>query len=255
MRQARSNRVGAVNEDIVPQFSGKFLERRFVGLKRRGKEHDLGGLHTGEETRMLCGSFSFHRDRGALILPLLPPVLVMFTQGSDKADLLDAALRLMIAEAASQQPGSALVLSRMVETLFVQVLRSWLSASSQPPADLGNWLIALKDERVGRALSAIHARPEHPWTVTKLATLAGMSRSAFATFFARAVGAAPLAYVKRWRMNLSAGFLEDGATLEEVAAKVGYESASSFGKAFKTVMGVAPGDWRRQYASSKQAAA
>ncbi len=207
---------------------------------------------SGEETRMLCGSFSFHRDREPLILKLLPSVLVMFVQESDKADLLHTILRLMMMEAASQQPGSALVLSRMVETLFVQILRSWLSESGRHPEGLGNWLTALRDERIGRALGAIHARPDHPWTVLSLATLAGMSRSAFAAFFARSVGETPLTYVKRWRMNLAAGCLEDGKTLEEIAEKVGYDSASSFGKAFKTVMGIAPGDWRRQYGAHKK---
>lgn len=136
----------------------------------------------------------------------------------------------------------------MVETLFVQVLRSWLATSGQTPSDVGNWLIALKDERSGHAWSAIHARPDHPWTVAELAALAGTSRSAFAALFARTVGAAPLTDLTRWRMNLSAGYLEDGQTLKEVAEKVGCESGASYGKAFKAVMGVAPGEWRRKHA-------
>lgn len=250
---------------ILPHGSGHWLYdkpnqasapiRQVVGTSSAGHACALvqhGG--TGEETRMLCGSFSFRPDREALVLPLLPPVLVMFAPGSDPSDPLGAALRLMMVEATTQQPGSALVLSRMVETLFVHVLRFWLATSGQPTGHMGNWLLALRNERAGRALNAIHARPDHPWTVAELAALAGASRSAFAALFAKATGAAPLAYLKRWRINLSAGYLEEGRSLKEAAEKVGYASAASYAKAFRAVMGVAPGDWRRQHATEQQIA-
>jgi AraC-like DNA-binding protein len=53
-------------------------------------------------------------------------------------------------------------------------------------------------------------------------------------------------YLTQWRMQLAAGFLQDtSAKVVDVALQVGYESEAAFSRAFKRVVGVAPGAWRR----------
>jgi AraC-like DNA-binding protein len=54
-------------------------------------------------------------------------------------------------------------------------------------------------------------------------------------------------YIARWRMQLALSSLRDeGATVGEVAVRLGYSSEAAFARAFKRVMGFAPGAARRQ---------
>jgi AraC-like DNA-binding protein len=203
----------------------------------------------GEQTRMICGSFQFRASRENLILAVLPKVMIQFCHTEDTQSRAEAALRFIAAEASQQLPGAEIVLSRMVEILFVQVLRHWLE--TQREGTLAHWLAALRDDRVAQALSALHGRPEHPWTVSELAKCAHMSRSPFAARFKELVNEPPLTYLKRWRMNLATGLLEDGSLgLKQIASSVGYQSEASFSKAYKEITGFSPGQWRKQYALS-----
>jgi AraC-like DNA-binding protein len=200
----------------------------------------------GEQTQMLCGSFQFRAGRENIILTVLPKVMIQFCHTEDSQSRVEAALRFIATEAGQQQPGAEIVLSRMVEILFVQVLRHWLE--TQGEGAIAHWLTALRDDRVAQALSALHAHPERPWTVAELAARAHMSRSPFAARFKELVNEPPLTYLKRWRMNLATGLLEgNNLGLKEIATSVGYQSEASFGKAYKEITGFSPGQWRRQH--------
>jgi len=150
----------------------------------------------GEQTQMLCGSFQFRPGRENLILSVLPKVMIQFFRGGDSQLPVEAALRFIAAEAGQQRPGAEIVLSRMVEILFVQVLRHWLD--TQKERTLAHWLTALRDDRVAQALGALHAHPERPWTVAELAARAHMSRSPFAARFKQLVNEPPLARFSRF---------------------------------------------------------
>jgi AraC-like DNA-binding protein len=127
--------------------------------------------------------------------------------------------------------------------MFVEVVREHLEAA---PAAGPGWLAGLRDPHVGRALSALHGRPAHPWSLDEVARAAGLSRSALAERFTRLVGDAPMAYLARWRMQLAARLLEDeAATVARVAGEVGYASEAAFSRAFKKIVGVPPAEWRR----------
>ena len=93
----------------------------------------------------------------------------------------------------------------------------------------------------------MHEQPEHPWTVSELASQARWSRSPFAARFTALVGEPPLAYLTRWRMQVAAGLLlRETLSIGEVASRVGYESEPAFNKAFKRATGITPGAFRRQ---------
>jgi transcriptional regulator GlxA family with amidase domain len=75
-----------------------------------------------------------------------------------------------------------------------------------------------------------------------------VSRSAFALRFKELVGESPLEYLTRWRMHQASRWLRDGKSkLLEVAKQVGYDSDGAFNKAFKRVLGVTPGEFRRSH--------
>jgi AraC-like DNA-binding protein len=87
--------------------------------------------------------------------------------------------------------------------------------------------------------------------VAALASEAGMSRSAFAQRFKELVGGAPLEYLTRRRMHRASYLLrESGHKVADVAQSVGYDSDGAFHKAFKRILGVAPGEYRRAATAS-----
>jgi len=97
------------------------------------------------------------------------------------------------------------------------------------------------------ALSSIHEAPARAWSLQQLARSAGMSRTAFAQAFKRAVGQSPMGYLSDWRMTLAANKLKrPGATIAEVAPQTGYKSESAFSTAFKRHWGSSPREFVRR---------
>jgi AraC-like DNA-binding protein len=204
-----------------------------------GEELHLGCGEPG--TRILCASY---RQDPAITLPLLallPDLLHIPAVRASAA--LGNTLRLLAQEIAEPAPGSAAVLNRIVDILFVQVLRTWLTAS--PAARDPSWLAALTDPVVGPALAVLHTRPGHDWTVASLAAATGVSRATLARRFPVAVGETPAAYLTRWRMDLAAQRLRDGDdTVSAIARTLGYTSEYAFSRAFTRARGVPPGRYR-----------
>ncbi len=102
-----------------------------------------------------------------------------------------------------------------------------------------------RDDVVGRALSLLHGRPGHPWTLEELARAAVSSRSNLAKRFAELVGQPPMQYLARWRIQVAANLLaQSAAKVATIGSEVGYDSEAAFSRAFKKETGVAPGAWR-----------
>jgi AraC-like DNA-binding protein len=134
------------------------------------------------------------------------------------------------------------VLTRLAELMFIEVLRRYLDGL--PPGQTG-WLAGVRDEVVGRALSLLHGRPGHPWTLADLAREAASSRSSLARRFAMLVGQPPMQYLTQWRMQVAANLLaQSSAKVATIGATVGYDSEAAFSRAFKKATGLAPGAWR-----------
>jgi AraC-like DNA-binding protein len=99
----------------------------------------------------------------------------------------------------------------------------------------------------GKALSLMHAKPAHDWTIEDLASDVGLSRSALAERFADLLGMPPMQYLAKWRMQVASGLLSGGsANMAAIAAEVGYGSEAAFSRAFKKLVGVPPSAWRRR---------
>jgi len=188
------------------------------------------------------GHFALTGGPAQMILESLPPI-VHIRRESDKA-AMRWSLERMREELRNAQPGSSLIAQQLAYMMLVQALRLHLAdtASATP-----GWLSALSDKHMSLAITTIHNDPGHPWTLQSLAERVGMSRSVFALRFREIVGATPMDYLTRWRMFLGADRLRNTTDgLSVIAASLGYESESAFGKAFRRVMGCAP----RQYARS-----
>ena len=166
------------------------------------------------------------------------------------SEMIHTFLNCALAEARSHRSGGEVVLARLSELMFVEAIRGFVE--SLETSQLG-WLSGLRDELVGRALSAIHARPAHPWRLDELARHAGASRSVLAERFTAYVSVPPMQYLAQWRMQLASTLLAGPATLAQIADQVGYGSEAAFSRAFKKIVGVAPATWRatRAAASAK----
>ena len=84
------------------------------------------------------------------------------------------------------------VANRLVDVLFLHAVRSFLDESAET-GDSG-WLAAIRDQQIGRALTAIHRDPHRSWTVESLARHVAMSRTTFAAKFRDLVGEPPQHY-------------------------------------------------------------
>lgn len=235
----------ASNPRLIPQD----------GIAAFDWEHSDMAHHGGSETLLLAGSFVFEAIYIRLLLDTLPSFLLI-----PSGDLAAAALRDLLAvldrEIRVGQIGTSLVTQRLAEVLLVQVLRGYAARSGDPRC---GWIAAAADPQIGAALNLMHADIAHRWTVADLARAVGMSRSAFAFAFKQKVGAPPLDYLLRWRMEVARDALRRGETVAMVAARVGYASESAFGNAFKRIHGTAPKrywsstDAQEHYASSEPA--
>ncbi len=216
------------------------LEREQLGERYEILRHGGGG----ERIDMVCGAVRFDHPVARELLSVLPRILT-FDPGTSPAQLewVRATLRLMALEADGLRPGGETVITRLSDVLVVQALRAWLESD---PAARSGWLGALQDPQIGRAVALIHRQPSRGWTVASLAGEIAMSRSAFAARFTELVGEPAMSYVTRWRMHLAARALRDeGATVAELARRLGYRSEAAFARAFKRVMGSPPGAVRR----------
>jgi AraC-like DNA-binding protein len=187
------------------------------------------------------------------LLNALPSVVHVRGDHGAPASWLETTLQFISSEMHSGEPGASTVVNRLVDVLFVQAIRTFLV---QSPRAGGNWLRALVDPQIGRALALIHEQPDAPWTVQMLAERVAMSRSAFSARFRELVEEPPLTYLTRWRMARAARMLHmTRESVGVIASRVGYEAEAAFSKAFKRWNGVAPGEFRRRLPHDGQARA
>ena len=189
------------------------------------------------DVRLLGGYFVFDSPDAALLVSLLPAVL--HVRGANRLTVL---VRLVGEESGERKPGRDLVLTRLVEVLLIEALRS-ASGEHAPPG----LLRGLADPRLAPAIRLMHDRLGHSWTVEQLAKRAALSRSAFYERFTRIVGVTPMEYLLAWRMAIAKNLLRHhDVGLAEVAERVGYGSASTFSTAFSRHVGQPPGRYARE---------
>jgi AraC-like DNA-binding protein len=201
----------------------------------------VGG--TGASSQIVGGFFGFEGSSVPAIISALPTVVHIPRGDAGTPPWLAAISHFLVGEARKPDPGSSLMISRLIDLLVIRALRSWASTHSHRTG----WLAGLGDERISRALTAMHADPFRRWTVNDLAEVALMSRSIFAQRFAATVGDPPLHYLARWRLTIAADLLRSGnMKVTEAAQRIGYASDAAFSRAFKAHFGYAPSEARGQ---------
>lgn len=189
-----------------------------------------------EVTRMVAGHFEFDPVNAGLLASLLSPVVHLPAGQRGEREFLSQVLTMIEAEATSDGPGREAVISRLLEIMLIELLRTPQLAASRR-----GMLSGLTDPPIATALRAFHSDIQVPWSVAKMAAEAGLSRSAFSDRFTSVVGEPAMTYVLNWRMAVARDALAAGRkTVAQVAAATGYGSVSAFSTAFSRVVGVPP---------------
>jgi AraC-like DNA-binding protein len=227
------------SEPGVPAPGVLELDREHPSERYEVLRHGGGG----SPTVLVCGAVRFDHPAARSLVGILPPTIHIEASDTPRATWMQSVFGLIAAEAREFRPGGEAVITRLSDVLVIQAIRAWIEAS--PSARTG-WLGALHDPQIGRALTLIHRDPARAWTVATLATELAMSRSAFAARFTELVGEPVMHYVTRWRMHVAQHALEtEGATVAQLADRLGYRSEAAFARAFKRVVGMPPGAVRR----------
>jgi len=185
---------------------------------------------------LVCGHIDFGSTLGNPILRGLPALLAVPLAAMVG---VKAALALLFDEAFAQRDGRGAALDRLVEFFLILLLRHAIDRRLIE----GGVLAALADARLGKAMMAMHERPEHGWSIDELAQAAGMSRARFAAHFRTTVGAAPLDYLTDWRVSVAQTLLKRGKLLKAVAPAVGYSSPIALARVFTRKVGMSPVEW------------
>lgn len=214
-----------------------------VVLLVRGAAHQIDAAGS---TTLLAGAIGGSRCPITSLWSGEPDVIHLDAQAVAEVSALRPLTSLLVAELRTPQAGLEPMTAGLFDALLVAILRGTTRARHG-----SSWLRGLDDPLAAPALQAIHRAPDAAWTLDRLAKISGVSRSLFARRFSECVGESPMAYVRRWRMSLAARLLvsDRDRPLESVARDVGYTSQFAFSRAFKQVLGQAPGRFRRQRTS------
>lgn len=203
-----------------------------------GDGHVRIGATTGPaEFLMNVGHCEFDTPDKQLIVALLPNEILV--KGQQRFVTL---LELLLNESQARRPGREVVLMRLLQLLLVESLRSHDCLSGT-----AGILRGLQHEKIAIALHLIHEKPDIDWQIAQLASHCAMSRSSFFAIFNETVGMPPMQYLLFWRMSLARkALLSSTDKIEQIAFRIGYQSASAFNVAFTKYVGMPPGVFRRQ---------
>ncbi|MCZ6882716.1 MAG: AraC family transcriptional regulator [Gammaproteobacteria bacterium] len=192
---------------------------------------------------LFCVSYRLDGDMAQPFFSLLPEFIHISADVIHNNPQLDRLLQIIVSENKIEQIGHSVVASRLIDVLLVYIIRHWVGS---PETISYSWVTALQNPKLGPAIELIHKYPGKKLDVNKLAETVFMSRSAFSKRFSESTGCSPGIYLVRWRMDLAAKYLrETQSSIQKIASEVGYESETSFSKAFKKYRSVSPVQYRK----------
>ncbi|MFK5983964.1 MAG: AraC family transcriptional regulator [Pseudomonadota bacterium] len=194
-------------------------------------------------TSLICGIFLLHDTKLNPLIATLPATLKLKINSSNEHPRIYGVINLILNEFIIAAGSNNFVIERYLEILCAEIIRTHIDTL---PEQTTGWLSALKDPIIGHVLEEIHLDPAENWSVKTLAQKVAMSPSRFAARFVETVGEPPMIYITKWRIYIASRYLKENNSIEQIASDVGYESISSFGRAFKRHMGISPAAWRSE---------
>lgn len=220
------------------------------------------GFMTTQAIMVLC---EYDHDMAKPLLNALPPILpepksapkdtpspalgfsptFSSTHFDIHSEVVKIGLAYLSLEARSERMGKTTMINRFISMMMVECLREYIEGLNK---ESDNWLLALTDANLAKAIGVMHAKPEENWSINSLAEISGMSRSSFAERFKQVVGEPPLTYLTSYRLRLAARFLRlEQYSIGRISELVGYASDSTFSQAFKREYGLSPMQYRQKF--------
>lgn len=193
-------------------------------------------IHKNCEAEIICTTVDFGAGLGNPLINALPDVLIIPLNSIAE---LTPMLALFFDEAFAQRCGRQAAVDRLAEYFLVLLLRHTVETKIITTGILAG----LADARLAKAITSMHERPEHGWSLEELAHTADMSRARFAVAFRETVGTTPLDYLTDWRVSVAQTLLKSGKPLKLVAPAVGYSHPIALTRVFTKRMGVSPKEW------------
>ncbi|RDS83271.1 AraC family transcriptional regulator [Dyella psychrodurans] len=215
-------------------------------LLPHGDAHSLRSLHDDDTaaTSLICGELHFSSHTPHPLSHALPTCFVVRAAHADQ--VFRHLTSMMVDVVNSGSAGRRVLLNKLADTLFTLAVCDYASRNTNHRG----LFAALGDTRICKVLQAIHENPGQPWTMQTLASLACMSRSAFAERFAQLMKVPPMQYVTQWRVSVAERMLRDRQlSVASIAEELGYSSEAAFRRLFKRVSGICPGRIRSASAS------
>jgi AraC family transcriptional regulator len=173
------------------------------------------------------------------------------------ADPLIAELMISLIREAAGSGTSRLYSESLLTALSITVLKRHSTLTPDGiRAETSRGLMSggLAGWQLRRVLEHMEANAARDVGVDELVGITGLSRSQFFRAFRRSTGETPAYHMQRLRMRHAGNLLQQGQTVGDVAALLGYSNRSHFSAAFLRVNGTSPSTWRRiQKAASSRA--
>lgn len=189
--------------------------------------------------RLLSGAF--HVTTVNPILRALPRLIVV-----RKADLAQPGYLMIDVDdiaSAALGPGGATFMTSTFDILFMQAAREQVLELMRNGLDVAS---AVDRVRIPIALTLMHTHLSRDWTLERLASEVGVSRSTFAAAFHKVAGQPFHQYLTRLRMTRAGEMLRwEPVSVADVAYYVGYRSVASFTRSFRKFYGMTPAAYQR----------
>ena len=245
-------RFGSGHMLIVPAGCGQALAGRLpIRRNFRAAEHCamlVDGLvkfdaseDGGSEIMTICSTLSATYGGSFGLFDHMPGPIV---RDLTALTAVRQAFDLLLAERARPDIGTHALTEALMKQCLVLFVRAELSLG----ADGTSLFESLRDPRLAAAVREVLREPAAPRTVHDLASIAGMSRSAFAAAFSEAFGQSPMDFVQKVRLHMAAKLLAaTDLPVKAVAASMGFRSRSHFSRAFRAAYGTDPSAYRKAH--------
>ena len=227
--------------------------------RRTGRSVVTGTARSGVVTIIPAGSSAKWDIPGPVdVIQLYLPrtTLERVTREADSAapgDLLertghpDAITSSLLMSAADVLEGNSTLDALFRHQLTDLLATRLLAAHTGGPATFEAAIGGLSPHALRRAIERLRSGSDADVSLAALASDAGLSRFHFCRAFKESTGLSPHAWLRQQRLEHAMTILRDtDASIELVAAELGYASQTAFTAAFKKLTGNTPSEWRRR---------
>lgn len=106
----------------------------------------------------------------------------------------------------------------------------------------------MSDYYIKEAINYIEQNFQNDISIEDIAAICGINRSYFGKIFRSAIGRSPQEFLMNYRMVKATELLKlTSLSIADIGSAVGYSNQLHFSRAFKTIYGISPREWRNQH--------